>query len=433
MKKIIIVFVILFFTSCNFIEPNIENLLEPPKLTEEQREISDAIQTAIGSKDYVLKYPKTGDNRSAYSFVDLNGDGQEEAVVFYKLPGEDETTRMLILSRVEGSWQALEDWYGAKNEVLSVQFAPIIDLLKNDVIVCWSDGDSGTFTVTVYHFDDENNLERLFSDSGQYLYLCDSDENGLEELLILNGAATENPTIQLAQRRGTRKVVQSSKVQLNSSVREFKKVTFGQITNGKPAVFIDESLSGGMLGTEVVLIDGSKLNNIMATLDMHEEIFAATWRYNNYCEDIDDDGFPEIPCQSSVKGYEDILTETFNYTDYYKMNRASLEYARSAIINTDMGYRIFVDEDFKKNITIKPGTDASEWRFYVFDRTLEQSSTELFRIKVSSVRDYQDKFELEEYTQIGQKGIFKYSVYVVNDEHELAYSVEELKRMIELL
>lgn len=433
MKKIILVFVILFFTSCNFIEPNIENLLEPPKLTEEQRDISAAIQTAIGSKDYVLKYPKTGDNRSAYSFVDLNGDGEEEAVLFYKLPGEDETTRMLILARVDGSWQALEDWYGAKNEVLSVQFAPVMESLRNDIIVCWADENSRNFTATLYHFNNENHLERLFSDTGQYLYICDSDENGLNELIILNGATTENPTIQLARRRNMQSVMLSNKILLNTMVRDFEKVTFGKTTDGKPAVFIDELISGGMLATEVIVLDDLKLNNLMYSIENHEEVFAATIRYSNYCEDIDGDGFIEIPCSSPIKGYEDEITELFNYTDYSKMNADSLEFTRSALINTEMGYRIFVDEKFKSSITVKLGADGSEWRFYAFEGSLEQSNTELFRIKVSSLRDYQDKFELEEYTQIGQKGIFKYSVYVVNEEHKLAYTVEELAKMIELI
>lgn len=58
-------------------------LLKPPSLSEEQQQIYLALQDAVGS-GITLQYPRAGANLSAFTVVDLDGDGEDEALVFYK-------------------------------------------------------------------------------------------------------------------------------------------------------------------------------------------------------------------------------------------------------------------------------------------------------------------------------------------------------------
>ena len=61
----------------------VDSLLKPPSLSEEQQQIYLALQDAVGS-GITLQYPRAGANLSAFTVVDLDGDGEDEALVFYK-------------------------------------------------------------------------------------------------------------------------------------------------------------------------------------------------------------------------------------------------------------------------------------------------------------------------------------------------------------
>ena len=61
----------------------VDSLLKPPSLSKEQQQIYLALQDAVGS-GITLQYPRAGANLSAFTVVDLDNDGEDEALVFYK-------------------------------------------------------------------------------------------------------------------------------------------------------------------------------------------------------------------------------------------------------------------------------------------------------------------------------------------------------------
>ena len=66
------------------------------------------LDDAALTQNYSLKYPKSGDHRSAFVFHDIDGDGEEEAIVFYE-PSIDNTARIVLLDRQDGVWRSLCD------------------------------------------------------------------------------------------------------------------------------------------------------------------------------------------------------------------------------------------------------------------------------------------------------------------------------------
>ena len=56
----------------SFLQPGIDELLHPPKLTQEQKEISSALEAAVGAgRAEKLKYPRRGEYLSAFVMYDL--------------------------------------------------------------------------------------------------------------------------------------------------------------------------------------------------------------------------------------------------------------------------------------------------------------------------------------------------------------------------
>ena len=67
---------LLFCTGCVQFELSAEGLMRPPALTQEQLEISTALERAIGDSDIKYKYPETGEHRSSFLSYDLDKDGK---------------------------------------------------------------------------------------------------------------------------------------------------------------------------------------------------------------------------------------------------------------------------------------------------------------------------------------------------------------------
>lgn len=92
--------------ACSGFNPVTEELMKPPRLTAEQKEIDDALHDAVIASNISFKYPKTGDYRSAFVFHDIDGDGEEEAIVFYAVNFND-YTRLSIMDRIDGQWRSV--------------------------------------------------------------------------------------------------------------------------------------------------------------------------------------------------------------------------------------------------------------------------------------------------------------------------------------
>ncbi|MEG1687292.1 MAG: hypothetical protein RR276_05360, partial [Angelakisella sp.] len=90
------------FAGCAPVESNAENLMQPPKLTEVQAQVDTALREAVG-QEFNLKYPRNGEHRSAFNFLDLDSDGADEAIAFFST--SDNVIQIAMLRQTNDSWQ----------------------------------------------------------------------------------------------------------------------------------------------------------------------------------------------------------------------------------------------------------------------------------------------------------------------------------------
>ena len=82
LKKLLVLPAAAALTGCSF-GASIDTLMSPPKLSMEQEQIYSALTAAVGN-NISLKYPKSGKYLSAFIIEDIDGDGGNEALVFYE-------------------------------------------------------------------------------------------------------------------------------------------------------------------------------------------------------------------------------------------------------------------------------------------------------------------------------------------------------------
>ncbi len=427
---------------CMQFELSAEPLMRPPALNQEQLEISTALERAIGDSDIKYKYPETGEQRSAFLFYDLDGDGAEEALVFYQAQSKGAATWMNILQRQQDKWVSLYDVSAPsrETEVDFISFQPLLSG-ENNIIIGWADEYMNEKCAVVYDYDGTT-LKEVYEEEYSQLAFLDLDQNDSLDLLIVHSDPFyETCTVSFVVRNrditGIPSLERISMIELPYNSAEVLKVQGGKLDVATPALFIDSrvnmSRSEQLLVTQILGVKDGELYNC---LDSEEAALSeGTLRpTSSLCQDINDDGILEVPTVKPLPGYEE-AEEALYLTQYSQLssNRSWVPVS-SMVINEDQRYRFRFPDDWIGAVTIHSQPESNEWSFVRFNNSLEESSTLLLRLKVYSSKDYHDKFESGYFELLGTQGLFEYYAHIPADlEDPLAMSQRELERAFEFM
>ncbi|MEI3579641.1 MAG: hypothetical protein V8Q30_06550 [Acutalibacteraceae bacterium] len=295
-------------SSCSMVPANTEDLLEPPKLSPDQAALAEALERGLGTDDFTLKYPISGENRSAYILCNLDDESSNEAVVFYQLTGTD-TIRMNILDQNDqGEWESVYDMAGAGDDIYTVDLATISTLDRNDLIISWKDRGRTELDIEIYSYE-KGTLSNLFSGAGDRLYFMDINEDGYSEMVLLGWASSSDPSMQIVRRAGSRVIARDETI-LSSRAIDFTGLTLGKTLDGDTAIYVDELISSSSAATDIVVLDGFNMEVVTAaeTGDDEEEeaadsLYDQTVRPSELtCQDYNGDGIIDIPISTLMPG-----------------------------------------------------------------------------------------------------------------------------------
>ncbi len=114
-----------FLSGCTVFDGSLESLMYPPKLTETQTAVYNALKLSTGDQ-IELVYPAGGEYRSAFVLYDLDGEKTDEAIVFYREKNLSENgesgLRMNFLDQEGGIWTSVTDRPVAGTKIEDVSF-----------------------------------------------------------------------------------------------------------------------------------------------------------------------------------------------------------------------------------------------------------------------------------------------------------------------
>ncbi len=416
---------------------NTDELMRPPQLSEEQASILSALESSLGSADISLKYPRYGDYRSAFVFEDITGDSIEECIIFYE--GANSYTRIHVMENKNGLWQSVYDTIGLQADVEFVDFLPITDSSKNNMLIGWdSTNQYEEQKIVIYDYtqrDGEKVLDNVFDDDYSR-YEIVSRKNSDSKELVLIASPKRNSSVRLIRGNASGGIIVIGVTYLNPQVADYVNLTLGNIDDEIPALFIDELLYNGMYATEIISLEHSKIDNLMVTGDDPNLLFDATQRYDQlYSVDLNGDGIVEIPSQKLMIGYEDASQDGVQYiTRYNNLDRRSLVDVQSHYTNLTEGYTLKLPDSWIDTVTVKEQMESGEITFFEFNEDLDNSTTELLRIRTYGSNDYRDNFELEQFVEIASKGGNIYYVYIpTQDSNPLSITYDELTSLFSLI
>ncbi len=368
---------LVMLTGCTF-GASIDTLMAPPKLSVEQEQIYSALTDAAGTS-ISLKYPKSGKYLSAFIVEDIDGDGGNEAVVFYEkssLTVEENTLRINILDRDGGKWRSVCDTPAEGAEIEKVMISRLGSNDRVNLIIGSSLINRSEKNVSMYEYSD-GSIEQTFSSSYSFFDVTDLDSDDENEFLLLMGSATGSPAQAEAYKLDEDGIYHKYSRELSGSFTEFDNINYGEIAGGRTGLYIDAVSGTGFIQTDIVYMDSSGLNKVFETA---EESLSTVRPAGCSSFDVDGDGIPEIPVQTISPGYEDVSEgEQMKITNWLCINEDNkLEQKYSSYYSINDGYIFIFPERWKDKVTVKRDSVNDEIVFCKYSSG--ETGRELIRI-----------------------------------------------------
>jgi len=434
-----------FLSGCMQFVLSAEDLMRPPALTQEQLDISTALERAVGDDDIKYKYPENGEYRSSYLFYDLDNNGEEEALVFYQAPSKGSSTWVNILDKQEDKWVSVFD-LSAPNQETEVEFISFQPLIEgeNCLVIGWADEYLNDRTAVVYRYDGKT-LHSAFEEGYDHLNFYDlNNDDTLDMLAVSYDPYFEETTVSLINSvksiTGETVLERRSMLTLPYEGAELLSVQSGMVDNVTPGLFIDSKISvsrtENQYVTQVVSAYGAELVNLLDTED--SRLSESTLRPTaTLCQDVNKDGFVEIPTVTPLPGYEEMDSEDSLYLTTFNQLGVGRSWnpVGSYAINEELGYMVKFPSYWMGQVTILSQPESKEWNFIQYNNSLENSSTLLLRLKVYSSKDYHDKFESDSLQLLGTQGLFEYYAHIPQLDvlNPLAVSQGDVTSMVAFL
>lgn len=280
------------------------SLLHPPKTTGNEAEIQKLIdETANGG--YMLKYPQSGQYRSAIITKDLNSDKKDEAVAFYRTQGNKAQTHMLVMYNNGKSFKSAGVFESEYTDVDCVRFVDYDYDGEEELLVGFSTYTTGINELGVFDLDFENGkaVDTGFRRTYSTFTTGDFDRDGAGEVLTISLATAENAASASLVDYDKSQLYTLSECSMDSGVTRLESVQTGMIDKNTNAVVVDGVL-GNEYSTQVIYYDAEKSALLDFPISSGNKKKASTVRaYPIVSDDIDDDGYIEIPVveDTSVK------------------------------------------------------------------------------------------------------------------------------------
>ncbi len=425
-----------------------ENLVRPPKLSGDDGELQAAFEKAMSEKgEYILKYPSEGKYRSAFVRYDCDGDGSDEAFVFFSLKAEEMSVSMYMLDYENEMWKAVGEIPGEGNDIYSVEFCDLNNDGTAEILVGWSSLDVKTnkkLSVYCSYKNSQNlNYRLLAIETYTAMYTIDIDSDGEKEILaaLINSTSdtytTEARLLKMSSEKSMDFQIEAvGQISLYSEITAVTNIS-SCVLDGKTYAFIDETADNTYL-TEMLYWDSAK--NALAAPIKVDVLSVSTCPTSRSlplnCDDIDGDGELEIPSTQLLSNSsiirkmpedsnksnrtEGIPTENVYIVNWNKYDNGKFTVVKSYIENTYDKFRIdYIGKTMKDwCVSFYPDDHVSQF-FELRSKASKDGKNETESVLLFSV----NAFELDEEMRLGTDVFigenYKYT-YEITDEGKAA-------------
>jgi len=280
---------------------SVEELYSLPQLPEEYQALSDQIDAILaGGAEYTS--PTAGTNLQSVQLEDLDGDGHEEAMAFFRMSSEERPMRIYIFRAVGDTYEQAAVIEGSGTAIHSVRYLDMDGDGVKEILVSWR-ASAEVQAMAVYVLD---GMEPVLTMSAAYARyeVVDLDRDDYMEVVVLRSdeTAAGGALADYYDWEGRSLTLRSS-ARLSVSVAELQWVDTGNLASGERAVLVTGRATGveetSRAVTDILIYREPDLTNIALSGTTGVSSLIARF-VNLQPTDINGDGFVDVPMSAEL-------------------------------------------------------------------------------------------------------------------------------------
>lgn len=412
---IILVVLMLFMSSgCSLNFFSTETLLKPPALSGKSGEVQDAFNKLMSGKNFQLKTPSKGDYKSSFVLYDIDGDNEEEALVFYTDSSTDTSVRISVLDCIKNKWVLASDIKGSGSGVYDVSFPDLDGDSKSEIVVAWSLFDNKlTKMLTVYETeigeDNSIQVETLANEYFNAKAYIDLNSNGVDDLILVyldDAGEVQNSYFRAFSLEKSGVIVKFSELLLDSSITSVSSINSDIIVRADEEysrVFIDCLKSDTTMFTEVVSWDVASLKASRVVAAPSKNTLRSSKLTS---QDIDKDGNIEVPVTTKFFADEKNATVVlsgvvYNFTMVEWLNFSGDRSAEKVKTVYNPVHSYLFTFPWGSNVTVNFDKIENQTNFCIWNTQTKEIEDILF-----SVKFVENNYEEKEYAEASGDDLF---------------------------
>lgn len=363
----IVLTVALFLSGCDMYTP--DRMYHPPKRSEEYNNLQREIDRVMSGLSYHA--PVAGENQQTVQMADLDGDGEDEYIVFAKGDAE-KPLKILIFSQNDGTYTHTDtiDCNGASFD--QVEYVQMDDMRGVELVVGARLSDQLVRSVSVYKLID-GQIKQIVTTNYTKFLTADLDSDGFGELFILRPGITDsdNGIAELyAIKNGL--IERSNEVDMSESSGKLKRLITGKLHGGQTAVYAASTVDDKAIITDVFAVKDGKLANISFSSESGTSVQTIR-NYYIYADDIDNDGVVELPDLIEMTvSVGSQAAEKHDLIRWYAMTPDGTEVTKMYTYHNFIGgWYIHLDDQWASQLMVR--NYANKYEFYLWGSDFESS------------------------------------------------------------
>lgn len=291
-----------------------DELYALPRQSDVYYDLQQAMDAVMGTSP-TYAGPLTGSNQQAVQLADLDGDAQDEAIVFIKTAGE-KPLKAYIFDRSGDSYKNTAVMEGDGSEFDAVEYVQLDGEPGLEILLGRRLSDQIVQSLSAYSYGD-GRLAELMSVNYSEFKVVDLDVDECKDVLVLRQETDERAGVAELYCYKNGSMERTQQASLSIGAKQIKRILSGYVAQGVPAVFVASGYEEDTIVTDIFAYVGQSFRNIAANSEVG--ISTQTIRsYDVYAADIDEDGVIEMPMLVALPNAT-AAEETHWITDWYNL------------------------------------------------------------------------------------------------------------------
>lgn len=303
-KLLLLGLLLLMTAGCSLHSP--EELYTLPEPPAEYRSLDLRIQETMSALGAEYAAPLTGNNIQTVQLQDIDGDGEEEAIAFFRVTGDAKPLKVYIFKQNgDNSYDTYAVIEGEGTAIYSINYENLGGSAAAEVVVSWRMSEK-VHSLAAYAVN-ANSVTELMRTGYTRYKLIDIDMDNRQEIVVLQVDTTEGKSRAEVYDYQEGGLVLCAAAPMSYEIKEISAIKAGYLRDSVRTLLVSSTFgeNNGLL-TDIFAWRNGTLENI--TLDPMTGQSIGTMRYYNLVSstDINQDSILEVPLPVALPTYQKV-------------------------------------------------------------------------------------------------------------------------------